>query len=135
MPAFMRYSAGFIWLQICSEKNLLRIYQWGFVLYLVPVYTLRNERNNFVCYSKILQDWMHCCVCGEVREEFNILTINNCILLHYLHSLSVCLSHGGGKAELLLALQRRYTLTTQNTKCLQTKVQQLAIVQMFIRSK
>lgn len=52
--------------------------------YLVAVYTLHNERNDFVCYSEILQHWVHCCVCGEVREQFNMLTINNCIILSYL---------------------------------------------------
>lgn len=70
--------------------------------YLVAVYTSRNERNDFVCYSKILQHWVHCCVCREVREQFNVLTIHICIIINYL--LFSCLSktYGGGRAHTLL---------------------------------
>lgn len=60
--------------------------------YLVAVYTLHNERNDFVSYSEILQHWVHCCVCREVGEQFNILTINICIILKYLLS-RACLKH------------------------------------------
>lgn len=82
---YYRHRACFIWLQQQSFQCYLFITlpkQVGF--YLVAVYTLHNERNDFVCYSKILQHRVHCCVCRGVREQFNIVTINICIMLNYL---------------------------------------------------
>lgn len=81
--------------------------------YLVAVYTLHNERNDFVCYSETLQDWMHCCVCREVRT---IQYTDNKHLHNPQPFFSSCLSktYGGGKA---LTLQHSFqTLVSQTLK-------------------
>lgn len=39
------------------------------LLYLIAIYTIHDERNDFVCYSKVLQHRMHFGVCREIREK------------------------------------------------------------------
>lgn len=60
--------------------------------YLVAIYALHDGRNDFVCYSEVLQHWVHCRVCGEVGKQFDILTIKIYIIFNYL-LFRACLKH------------------------------------------
>lgn len=92
--ALVRCRACFIWLStaIHSEHIYLSFCQSKFVFYLVAIYALHNGRNDFVCYSEVLQHWVHCRVCGEVGKQFDILTIKIYIIFNYL-LFRACLKH------------------------------------------